>query len=455
MLSSLALILLLAPQADAARKDLPITLPAGWESKRQEGATVLAPKDLPAGKVYNVVLPDLTRKVGSVDGLVDVAKAMLGEVAAFKQVGETGKSKSEGDWDYAVLGGTLGKDGRELLAQAVALKKGEDEGLILVVSDSVETLQRYSDALTTMVRSLGAPKAAPPAPAATTVDLKHTAPEGWTVKTLEAGVLYGLAKNDFYEKYDFRILVLPSQPLQGSLRKAFVEMWDLHVKTNFETKIVPLPLVRRLNSGMAVAFDQDNAAKNKQGVQHHAGLYLLARGNRFVPIVAFFFGMGNTDAVDKALLQIFDAAEIPGAGAGRVPLVDAAELAGTWTESSHVFANYVTSAGAYAGDASIATVSYLTLNADGTVKATFMAVTAKTRLKEVDEGKWRVEDNELFMDVGKGAEAKTKRYRIFGVGSDEKGGSFLVISDYPNTDQQASLPYPRRSFNGQWFKKTK
>src|SRR5256885_17037105 len=100
MLTRLALILLLAPQAEPARKNLPITVPDGWESKRQEGASVLAPKDLAAGKLYSVVLPDMTRKVGSVDGLLEAAKAMLAEVGKVKPVGEGGKSKNDGGWDY-------------------------------------------------------------------------------------------------------------------------------------------------------------------------------------------------------------------------------------------------------------------------------------------------------------------------------------------------------------------
>ena len=65
---------------------------------------------------------------------------------------------------------------------------------------------------------------------------------------------------------------------------------------------------------------------------------------------------------------------------------------------------------------------------------TLMAITKERRLKEASEGKWKVEDNELVFR-GKDANAKGTRYRIFGVGSDEKGGAFLVLSTYSNQDE--------------------
>jgi len=120
-----------------------------------------------------------------------------------------------------------------------------------------------------------------------------------------------------------------------------------------------------------------------------------------------------------------------------------------------VLANYVTSAGAYAGDATVATASYLTLNQDETFKRTFLGMSGSTRVRETDEGKWTLVDNELLLDLVKDGVPKTKKYRIFGAGSDEKGGSFLVITTSSDTDQQADLSIPRRMFSGDWYKKDK
>jgi hypothetical protein len=297
------------------------------------------------------------------------------------------------------------------------------------------------------VRGVGAP---PPA-AATVVDLQFKSPEGWTTRKLEGGLLLEKTKSDFYENWAYRILILPSQPLEAPLRRTFAAAWAAFIKPTIETQIVPLPLVRRMKSGMAVAFDQDPSAKNKDGQVHHAGLYLLARGKRYVPILGLFHGLGNTAEVDKALTGIFESAVIPDAGDAPVAILDREDLVGNWNQSSYSMANYVTAAGAYAGDASIATLSYITLRPDGTVKKTFVALTAATRIREVDEGTWTLEDNLLVVN----ASSKTRKYRIFGAGADEKGGSFLVIAAYADTDQQADLSIPRRLFAGDWYRKEK
>ena len=247
MLPSLLLALFtLLPQSDGERKKLTLPVPSTWESKRQEDASVLVPKDLAPGTAYTVVVPDLTRKLGSLQALMDAAKATLGETGTFKPAGEPGTSKNDAGWEYQVVIGTIEKNGRTILGQAVALRKGDEEGMILLISDSVETLQKYSDAFTAMVRGIGAP---PPAPVAEgKVDLQYTSPEGWTPKTIDGGILLERSHSDFYDKYSYRILILPSQPLTAPLRKTFADSWTSLMKPAIETKIVPLPLVRRMKS---------------------------------------------------------------------------------------------------------------------------------------------------------------------------------------------------------------
>ena len=440
-------------QAGPPRKgDLPLQVPPGWDSRTQEGARVLVPKDLPEGKIYTVVVPDLTRKLGSLKELLEAAKASLGEAGTFKPARDPAGAKNDAGWEFEVVIGALEKDGNSILAQAVALRKGEEEGILLLVSDSVATMEKYSNAFSAMVRTVGAPKAAPPAVAAGKVDLKYTPPPGWTTQALDGGVLLEGLKDEGSYKVVYRVLILPSQPLEGSLRKTFLEAWASQIKPTVETSIVPLPLVRRLKSGMAVAFDQDPAARNKEGVRHHGGLYLLARGTRCVPILGLYFNMGNTNELEKALDVLFESAEIPGAGTEKVALIDPADLLGDWSTSSSSIANYVTASGAYAGDASIATGEHVSLNKEQTYRKVLIAITNKQRLKEADEGKWKVDDNELVL-LGKDGEGKGRRYRIFGVGGDEKGGSFLVLSSYADTPQQADLTSPRRVFGGDWFKR--
>jgi hypothetical protein len=451
MLPLLLSVLLALPQADDPGKGrLPVQVPEGWTGKRQEAAFVLTPKDLAAGKLYTVISADLTEKVGSLKGLLDAGKASLGQSGAFKPVRDPAASTSVGGWDYEVLMGPLEKDGATLMAQLVAFRKGEEEGLLITVADSVETLTKYSDGFTAIVRGVGAPKAAPLA--AGKVDLRYKTPEGWVAKTLDQGVLLTEEKSDFYDKHSYRLMVLPSEPLTGSLRAKFLEVWAAQIKPGIDTTIVPLPLMRRLKSGTVVAFDQDASAKTKAGVAHHGGLYLIARGNRCVPILCFHFGLGDTKALLSAVEPLLESSEIPGAGDAAITLFDAADLVGNWNTSSMSLANYVTASGGYAGDASISTADYLTLNKDGTFKKTFVGITAKQRLKETSEGTWKLEDNSLLL-AGKTDDAKPQIYRVFGTGGDAKGGNFLVLSSYPNTDEQTDLCIPRRVFSGTWYKR--
>jgi hypothetical protein len=452
MLLLLAAALLGLVQAeDPGKGRLPIQVPAGWQGKRQESAYVVVPKDLAAGKLFTVVSADLVARVGTLKGLLDAGKASLAEAGTFKPARDPAAGKSDGGWDYEIVIGTLEKDGASLVAEVLAFRKGEDEGLVLVICDSAETLTKYSDGFTALVRSVGAPKPVPAAaPAAGKVDLKYTMPEGWTLKELEGCVLLDKTVDGFYDKYSLRILILPSEPLQVPLRKKFMDLWALQIKGSIETTIVPIPLMRRLKSGMVIALDQDASAKNKNGVAHHGTLYVLARGNRCVPVVGFYFGLGDTKILQKALETIFDSAEIPGAGDEKVAMFNPADLAGSWSTSSYSLANYVTSSGSYAGDASIATSDGITLNKDGTFSKTLIAITSQVGIKETTEGTWKVEDNLLILS---GKTGKGQNYRIFGVGADPKAGAFLVLSTYNDTDEQADLSIPRRKFSGTWFKR--
>ena len=436
MIQLLAALLL---QADG-----PLRLPDGWQGAKQEGAFLASPKDLGPGKLYTLLVPDLQKKLGSLEGLMDAAKATLGEAGTFKPLHDPRRSKNDAGWDYDVLIGTLEKGEKGLVAQAVVLRKGEEEAMLLVLSDGAETLEKYSDPFTAMVRGYGAPKAVV---IEGKIDLQYTLPEGWTSKALDGGVLLQRVLDD----RDLRLLVLASRPLGDGLQKAFLEAWTAHLKPAIQTSIVPLPLMRRMKSGMAVAVDVDSAAKNSNGVQHHGGMYMLARGNRCVPILAFYFGLGSTKELDAALEVLFESAVIPGSGEAKVPLFAPTALTGSWSESSAFYGSYVTRAGDYAGDASIATASYFDLRADGTYKRTALAVGAGARIKEVDEGSWAVEDDQLQLLQTKKETAK--RYRIFGAGSDPKVGTFMVLSTYNDTDQKVDLSIPRRMFAGQWYKR--
>jgi len=433
----------------AHARELTVQVPAGWNSSEQQGALTLVPGDLPSGKFYTVVVPDLEAKLGSLPAILDAAKQMLSATGDYKALHEPKSFRSENGWDCLLVIGTVSKDGATLFTQAMALKKGEAEAIVLVVADSTETLDRYAEAYRGMFGAAAAepptPAPAPPPGADGGVDLRFRVPAGWVRKPLSTGVLLEKSKDEMYDKYNFRILVLPSQPLEGNLHAAFTAIWAANMVPSFKTSIVPLPLVRRLPSGAALAFDADASAETKDGGRVTAALYVLAQGKRVVPVVGIYYGFEK--AFEGELASLFDSAEIPGAGKDRVPLFARGDLVGSWDTSSVSLANYVTSSGAYAGDASIATGSTLILGADGTFQSSFIGISSTMKVREKDAGKWSVDDTDLLL---KGKEAR--RYHVFGVGADPKVGSFLVLSTYANTESQLSLINPRGPFQSEWYK---
>lgn len=442
-------------QESSPRTELLIQTPDGWESREQNSTLLLTPKDLVAGQVYTVLVPGLPRKVGTVRGLLEVAQATLGQVGAFKPAHEPAAARTDGGWEFEVVIGTLTKDGKGLAGQAMGLRKGEKEGIILVLSDSVATMQRYSEAFNLMVRSMDRPKAA----AAETlpagqVDLVYTVPQGWKTTPQGGAVVLSWsneatkAPSEILHKY--QLILLPSQPLKDGLRKTFLDFWAAQMSPMFETSIMPLPEFRRLKTGAICACDVDDRAKVKQGETpaglFSAGLYVLAQGKRAVPILAFF--VNKFRDADAALLAFMESARIPNAGDDAIVPLTPAELPGEWAESSMSMANYV-SGGRVVGDASIFVGSTITLNSDGTFKFHFVGIGRGQRIVEDDEGKWNVEDTTLILD----GKQRKRRYTVFGYGGDPKVGRFLVLSIYDNNDMQLDLGSPRDANQSKTYKK--
>ena len=243
-------------------------------------------------------------------------------------------------------------------------------------------------------------------------------------------------------------MILPSRPLAGGLKKAFLEAWAVQLKGTVESTIMPLPMVRRLKSGMAVAYDVDDRCTNKDGGALIGGLYVLAKGNRMVPIAVFHSGF--SDVLEKDLLALLESAEIPGAGDGKVALSSTADFAGVWSRSSATQAKYVTGAGVFAGSAAVSVDETFTLNADDTFKYSFKGVSSATPIQNTAEGKWKVDDDTLVLS-GK----DVRRYVLYGAGSDPKVGHFLVKNAYNGITEHLEISNPRRPLSGSWLQKKK
>src|SRR5262249_4381132 len=160
----------------------------------------------------------------------------------------------------------------------------------------------YSDAFTAMVRGLGG-TAAPAAGGAG--GLRHRRAQG---RAAGAGGGGGVLEHRQGPPHQHPVLLLPPPPPPGRPRPAPVPRLDENVTPAAETDVAPLPFVRRLKSGTAVAYDGDVYAKTRAGGQRaYGGLYVVARGKRFVPMLFFYFGGGGSK-LEAGVAALLDSA---------------------------------------------------------------------------------------------------------------------------------------------------
>ena len=382
-------------------------------------------------------------KAGGLDELLEDAKKMAAEIGTFKAAMEPRQSKSDGGWDCKFVFGTLETKDRALVAQLMSVKKGNEGGVVVVLSESVETMAHYADAFAGMVRAMGTP-----APTkAGVVDLQYTVPKGWAQTKINGLPLLVKEKNDEYTKFRISLLIFPTEALGASIRNQFVGYWNTLVTPNYTTKIAPIPLMVRLKTGHACAFDAEWEAKDKNGNVATVAIYMIAHGGKVVPVMGIYTGTAWTPdkAAEVEIGQFLDTAKIPGTSGEKVSLFSAADLAGDWSETGTEFANYVTRSGAYAGDATISTAAYFKLGSDGSYSRTLMAVGAAGNIREKDAGTWSVDDDVLVLSKG-------GRYSLLGYGADPKVGRFMVIGKYPNQKARLKFTNPRGILQALWLK---
>ena len=431
--------------------DIPFKAPEGWKATKQDGSTTLTPGDVPTGKVYAVVVTPAPGKAPSLDTIYDTGLKMIGEIGTYKPLTAIQKSQSDGGWDFKFTIGTVEKDGSGFLTQVMAVKKGDEGGTVVTLTDSMETMQKYSDDFSNMIRGLGGSPKPPPAPdvakGSGTVDLQYAVPKGWVESKRPGAIVIEASKDEFYVKYRWTVVVMPSQPLTDSVRETFGAYWTALVSDNYESGIVPMPLMSRLSDGYALAFDGDTMPKHKvSGAKPRTvSVYMLIHGDRFVPILAITYGFEKP--LEEDLTQLIETARIPNSSNTKTQLFNKSEIIGDWREGSTSIASYVTSSGGYAGDASIATIEDFHVNADGTFKRSFIGLQGANHIRETSAGTWSIEDNELVLDNGK----EKVRYSLFGAGADPKAGRFLILGN-AGAKTKLSLSNPRGPFQASWFK---
>ena len=286
------------------------------------------------------------------------------------------------------------------------------------------------------------------APASTTVDLVYSVPSGFNEVRGEQATTLAYAMSDGYSNVSYTIVILPSQPMRGTLSETFLALWGEIITPLFTSAyspgITPAPLRRRLASGYAVAFDGELMNSNNGGM-FTTVLYVFTSGDRVVPILGMF---GDLDARqgEPIISNFLETASIDGYPAGAFSLFDASELVGEWSTQSAEFANYVdSSSGNYVGSSTVAVRQDHTFNADGSYKAYASAYQSDRGFdREAPSGTWRVEDDAVVLATNAG----TTRYRVFAVGTYRGVQSIYLPPSYAS-ESVAEFTRPRSL--GDWY----
>ncbi len=286
------------------------------------------------------------------------------------------------------------------------------------------------------------------APASTTVDLTYTVPAGFSEVRGDLSTTISYATSDGYSNVSYTFVILPSQPLRGTLSQTFHALWGEAITPLFTPAytpgLEPAPLRRRLASGYAVAFDGELMNSNNGGM-FTTVLYVLTSGDRVVPILGMF---GDLDARqgEPIVSAFLESASIDGYPPGSFALYDASELVGEWSTQAAEFANYVDrSSGNYVGSSTVAVRQDHAFNADGSYLGFASAYQSDRGFdRGQDAGTWHVEDDSIVVETGAG----TTRHRVFAVGTHRGVPSIYLPPSYAST----SVPeFTRPRSTGDWF----
>lgn len=286
------------------------------------------------------------------------------------------------------------------------------------------------------------------APASTTVDLVYQVPAGFSEVRGEQATTLAYAMSDGYSNVSYTFVILPSQPLRGTLVDTYQALWGEVITPLFTSAyspgITPAPLRRRLSSGYAVAFDGELMNSNNGGM-FTTVLYVFTSGDRVVPILGMF---GDLDARqgEPIVSAFLESASIDGYPAGSFSLFDASELVGEWSTQAAEFANYVDrGSGSYVGSSTVAVRQDHTFNADGSYQAYASAYQSDRGFdRGQDAGTWRVEDDSIMLETSAG----TAQYRVFAVGTYRGVQSIYLPPSYAPTSV-AEFTRPRSL--GDWY----
>lgn len=397
------------------------TAPDGWAMQAADDGWVLTPRDLKSGQRFTLVFSKVEKASGTLTAYFDSLWSGFG-TAEVHRAPETLTEKA-GDWDFTRGTGSLVQNNQSVQVAVTALRKGQEQFAMFILTDSLETFQRYSqDADRTLLRLLGVANATGPAVAAG-YEFDGSFPAGWTRAD---GLGYRSARLLNNEGRLARMLSeYPSEAIQGSREQTFEAGWNrelaragIHLMNpGLLAPERPQPLRLRLKNGLA-AYYEGGEGKFGQGTYCFIQLFMIP-GKKGVSFVAALYVTSPTGIAEADRAPVFayleslkSAAQPP-----EHPLFTKADCVGRWQmHLTASLAGFYSSSGAYLGDASTGGLEDLTLRPDGTYTSVFAGKTPTMAFTNSESGTWSVEDTILTLTPasGSGRHAHVQKHRLYG-----------------------------------------
>jgi len=134
------------------------------------------PRELKPGQRFTLIFSNVEKPSGTLNAYFDSLWSEFGTA----EVNRAPESLSEkaGDWDFSRGTGSLLQKGQSVQVAVTALRKGQEQFAMFILTDSAETFQRYSqDADQALLRLLGVANTS--GPAAAGYEFEWAFPAGW------------------------------------------------------------------------------------------------------------------------------------------------------------------------------------------------------------------------------------------------------------------------------------
>lgn len=272
--------------------------------------------------------------------------------------------------------------------------------------------------------------------------ITYRIPAGWTEEKNAAGVAlwHNKTADDPTAARECVLSVATGLAKTGSLANTLHTLWRDTILPTFEGTAKPFPNVCQLPGGINCVFGTADMINKSNHAKYGIAAYAIDAGDSVVLVTVIYWTEMVQIFAEKEwsapIFEFFDSLKIRGAPLGK-PVATRGELTGTWSNSAYSSASYVTSAGDYSGDASIATAENYVFHADGTYSHLLIAMQGSRHVKEKEAGTYRVEKNMVVMTPKGAGRVVTRQFMGRGVDNDDKGTLIYLGSE--RTDRDAVI----------------